>query len=904
MNSETVHFANESDVEQKFVMPLLSEAPPHGLGYGVAQIDTKPTVFGEFIGKGKTRRKYIPDYLVQVSSLPLLVVEVKAPGENIAEALAEARLYAHEINSKYFTHVNPAKHVLATNGEQVVLASWDSAKVRLTLDIVDGKLTTLGLNKLSEAIGWQVLVDDARGAWQLLSSRDFYCPKNLLGGKNVRNQVVAKNQFGTNLSLRFRHLFNPRSLQERSYIVKNAYIQSFNRNRHVDPIDKVVRQSIPPSCSMLDEAESAKGGNLASVISRGTKLEGSILLLIGGPGVGKTTFVDYLREVALQPSLIDSTTWVHLNINDCPTSQEYAYRWIQEQIIATLGGCFPEEDSTGPDFLKQLYWQECKKLIRGPLSLLDPESEAYKTRLVDSLMSWSADLGLTSKRYVEHFVRSRGKLLLVVFDNCDKRTRDEQLRMFEVANWLKSEIPCLLFLPIRDVTYDNHKNEPPLDTVLKDMTFRIEPPRFSEVLKRRIKLAIEELADESGNANNYSYSLPNGIRVTYPASDLGVYLASVLKSVFEHDRLVRKTTIGLAGRDIRQALEIFLDFCSSGHIGSDEIFQIKQKNGDHTISYHTVKRVLLRRDRKYYDGDVALIKNILWADTDDPLPLYCLRLAILRWLYEQRFNKGPSGLKGYFPASKLIECLVPLAATPTAIMRELNYLVKNRVVTAESLGLALESEEDLIALSSSGHVHLGLVDDVDYLGTIAEELWYTDSSAATQISGRLGRGVPTFADTLENATTLCDYLKARGHSVNKSVPKRADALERLMDLSTTFVAVSDAQSRRKPSVKTKQSRQSGQPRKVWSKQLLEALTIGRAFTGVVEGVDKIGCYVKIFIPEVNSTLVGLIHVNDYPGTAFSANQGERLKVVINHVNAQKRRFNLKLSSKNEPRKWR
>ena len=30
-----------------------------------------------------------------------------------------------------------------------------------------------------------------------------------------------------------------------------------------------------------------------------------------------------------------------------------------------------------------------------------------------------------------------------------------------------------------------------------------------------------------------------------------------------------------AGRDVRRALEIFLDFCNSGHIGEDEIYKIR-----------------------------------------------------------------------------------------------------------------------------------------------------------------------------------------------------------------------------------------------------------------------------------------------------------------------------------------
>jgi hypothetical protein len=36
-----------------------------------------------------------------------------------------------------------------------------------------------------------------------------------------------------------------------------------------------------------------------------------------------------------------------------------------------------------------------------------------------------------------------------------------------------------------------------LDTALKDLVFRIEPPLFAEVLKKRILLAFEQIRGES-----------------------------------------------------------------------------------------------------------------------------------------------------------------------------------------------------------------------------------------------------------------------------------------------------------------------------------------------------------------------------------------------------------------------
>src|SRR5687768_1755382 len=100
---------------------------------------------------------------------------------------------------------------------------------------------------------------------------------------------------------------------------------------------------------------------------------------------------------------------------------------------------------------------------------------------------------LHARAMTRYLCQERGRALIIVMDNCDKGRLEEQLLMFEVAQWVRDQFRCLVFLPIRDVTYDLHRSQPPLDTALKDMVFRIDPPPFPKVLERRIILAIEQM---------------------------------------------------------------------------------------------------------------------------------------------------------------------------------------------------------------------------------------------------------------------------------------------------------------------------------------------------------------------------------------------------------------------------
>ena len=92
---------NESDVEQKLMFSLLTALHPDGLGYSKGEVFTKSNLKHLVIEKGKNEsdKVYRPDYVVLLLGLPVLIVEVKAPGLDLVKALREARLYAAELNS-------------------------------------------------------------------------------------------------------------------------------------------------------------------------------------------------------------------------------------------------------------------------------------------------------------------------------------------------------------------------------------------------------------------------------------------------------------------------------------------------------------------------------------------------------------------------------------------------------------------------------------------------------------------------------------------------------------------------------------------------------------------------------------------------------------------------------------
>ena len=201
----------------------------------------------------------------------------------------------------------------------------------------------------------------------------------------------------------------------------------------------------------------------------------------------------------------------------------------------------------------------------------------------------------------------RGRLLIIVLDNCDKRDRDEQLLMFQVAKYVQSEIRCLVILPMRHETFENHRLEPPLDTALKDLVFRIEPPSFQEVLKRRLGLVVKE--SRSIGPKKLSYHV-GGKTIELPTEKLERFLHAMMAALFEHEHYGRKIIVGLAGWNIRKAFELFLEFCRSGFIREEDIFQQQASTGQvANLSHGVVAKVLLRTNYRFYNGDESYVKK-------------------------------------------------------------------------------------------------------------------------------------------------------------------------------------------------------------------------------------------------------------------------------------------------------
>ncbi len=869
---------SESDVEQQFVYPLLTSPAPLGLGIDSSRVKTKANIKRLTVGKGASRKLYFPDYAVVIDGVPVLIVEVKAPGEDLDEAFREARLYASEINSSYSAGLNPCGRVIATDGVRLVAGYWDQSSFELDAGVAEFSPVDPGLCQLITFAGVKSLTEAAHSVLKAASKDAVFCrPTSQLGGRVVAEESVGENSFGANVSVEYRYLFNPESAADRERVVRNAYVSSRRRMSHVGPIDKIIRAAVPPH--ILDAREIAdleKPVELSNQLRKLVGKQSEICLLIGSVGSGKSTFADYLRIEGLPTDLASLTTWFSLNLNLAPLSADKIYDWILDELLSVAKSKFPQVDFDELSFLRRVYATQLARVEKGRAALFSPDSDQFRQAIFDELCRLQSDKLETTRAVLDYLFRAKGKHIIVVLDNCDKRGRDEQLLMFEVASWLKAKLGCTIFLPLRDTTYDQFRAIPPLDTVIKDLVFRIDPPLLEKVLYARLNYAIREI---SANTQSFGYVLPNGMRVECSRNEVGDYLRSIVASLFQ-DGSFRRIITGLAGRNIRRGLEIVLDFCKSGYINEAEILKIRSSRGEHKIPNHLISRILLKGKRRYYSDDASSIKSLFFADADDSQPNPFARLAILHWLKDKRKEYGPNRTKGFHRVGDMIDALQELGFSAHRMMVEVQSLVEADCIDSETRGASL-SFDDLITIAPAGFIHLDLVGDVNYLATVAEDVLFDSKEAARRVADNMvGRGVfpvDSRQAALSSASLLLEYLERYRSQyligeVRLSAETQSTYIELIADAAVRLARLKDNDHAYRS-----------------YEGLLEQYPPGAEEAGQVRSVQTYGFFV-----DFGSRGHGLVHRSNFKGLGADIEPGDWVLVKVLKYDLDKQRFDLEL----------
>ena len=734
---ENIH--NESDVEQKFLYKFLSSDFPIGLNFSEAEIDTKKSIKAYTINKGKSQKTYIPDYIISVSGIPLVIVEAKAPDVQLDEAFAEAQLYAGQINNQFAHKINPCKHIIVSNSIETWFGYYDSDTPETIMKFDDFKVDNFLFCKVRDSYSKPTLSLIPNEIYKKDRANAFYkSPVASFGGKRAINEELISNDFGNALISDYRSIFDPDTEEDRFNIVKNAYVISKKREQHIEPIYREIKKIKVPSLkdtTLLSTDEAKELINQVQIQIETKEQQCPLILLIGNRGSGKTTFIRYFKEKIVDTSyekLSEQCEWCFLDMNYAPIDSKEIYDWIKENIVESIKKSHKLKiDFDTKEFLEKLYKKEIDDFKKGEGKFIENDLALYNKEIYKLIVNAKSDKDKTLKAFVNYLRTNEHKIPIIVFDNCDKKDKDKQLLMFEVAQWVRKQFKCIVMLPMRDITYDVYKDYPPLDTFVRDLVFRIDPPDLLKVLMKRLEY-IERLNKTNPDAH---YTLENSIRVKIKPQELIDYYRQIVH-VIRNDDWAKDIFYRLTNRDIRGAIQLFEDLCRSGHINTSEIFSIRIFGAKHELHSYKIMNALLRKNRKFYNEANSNFVNLFASDFQDDFPDPLARLDILFWLKNRKATLGINNTMGFHKIQTLLKEVQLFGHKESILLREINLLAQKGLILTENQNEQV-SDEDLIKISPSGSLHVNLLKNVSYLAACAEAVMYRNTDVMDNIAKRL-----------------------------------------------------------------------------------------------------------------------------------------------------------------------
>ncbi|WP_138708213.1 hypothetical protein [Desulfocurvibacter africanus] len=672
---------NEADTRIKLIDSVLKEC----LGWKEDDISREEHNESGFI-----------DYRIHADGVSRIIIEAKKTGDyfevpisfnsrrykisasissvkNLIKAIRQARSYCDDIGCKFGC---------VTNGKQYVIFS----AISVGRPWIDGDCIVF--NSLRD------IIDNFNLFWNLLSKDSII--NGLLGeylekGKSdLKFQKVIdllhnpdeawlRNQLYTYIQPIADFAFNEMIDEARAEILKECYIEE--RTRHTQKnIDSYFRDKLPHFAEQYaimdaDCPEGREGFFNSVAYSKSPASQGGIVVLLGGVGAGKSTFIHRYYRFIL--SGYEKFLWFYMDFRTNVPSGAEVEAFIFDNIYKK--------------------WEQDYSKKLNELFIL-PKIPDDKHALKDYFGN------------VFNMLKKHGYTISVVFDNIDQHSTELQEHIFLYSSHLSSFFKAIVLVSMRENTFLTSTREGVFDA-FNVPKFHISSPNFINLILKRLNFAIDFL--RSGDYNYIIHTMPKD-----KLDDVIDYF-SILKESFTSKNKQSEKLINFINNisvgNMREALRMFTNFIISGHTNITEVLHKKRIQGAYQIAFHQMIKSVLLGDRRYYDQDRSNILNVY--DFDPSISdSHSNILRLLSYLYEKRYSQNKIG-RGYISINELFSVAESALITRRVISDCLIRMASYNLIEFDNL-----SKSSIEKASYAKITHCGIF----YLTDLCHQFAYLD----------------------------------------------------------------------------------------------------------------------------------------------------------------------------------
>jgi len=390
--------------------------------------------------------------------------------------------------------------------------------------------------------------------------------------------------------------------------MEDCYVKNREYRVSETNVKQVIEDSLSPyfrDYNVKDFFADSDGGAFGDRVSSSARDRQTrdVIVLFGGKGSGKSTFMSRLLFHKPPNSIKHFTQIAVVDLLECPETHEAITKETWDQLIQHLDTEKLLQKSR--DDLLILFDDRFEIADRQSLAGLDKASEAYNLRLNALVDEWKADKPYCTLKLADHWKRHR-KGIIVVIDNTDQYLPTNQDFCFTLAHNIATKLDCLVVISMREERFHHSKIHGTLDA-FQNSGFHLTSPDPAKVFRLRLAYIMRILRNTEKRT-----------RIAPDLNDDTAEKVSVLGRIFYREFGREKSHLNnfvqaCAHGNMRIALELFRSFVLSGYTRVDEMIQ----NESWTLQVHQVLRPMMVPYRLFYDEKKSNIPNVFQVRSEE-----------------------------------------------------------------------------------------------------------------------------------------------------------------------------------------------------------------------------------------------------------------------------------------------
>ncbi|MER9176644.1 hypothetical protein NKH72_24065 [Mesorhizobium sp. M0955] len=623
---------------------------------------------------------------------------------NINDAMGQVRRYCFDTGCEYACITNGIQWVLFKTFEKA--KRWETLSAFVVRDLTFfAKEYTRAVNALS----FKAITENSSLVSLLTSAppkdRQLYFPKDDIP---AYSHTITANRLASTLRPIINHYFGIIGDDDTEFM-ERCYVSQRDSQASYDGMRTLIHDSLSPyfqSYGVQQLDETGKGGQLGGRLTKNIKKgrKGEVLVLFGGKGSGKSTFIKRLLHHNPPRWLKDHSVVAIVDLLKIPEDIEGIRVAIWDILVRSLDvdRILESDRST---LIAKLFSDRFQTASKQELSGLPKASEAYNLRLNNLISEWKLDKTYCARQLVDYW-KDRAKGIIVVVDNTDQYAGPTQDFCFASAQQIADELGCVTLISMREERFYNSKIHGVLDA-FQNAGFHISSPKPAEVFKKRLAYTVGLLENEARRSD----FIHGADKAT--VDDCCKYLNILCREFMGTASPLNSFLTACAHGDIRLSLDLFRSFLLSGYTNVEETLAA----GTWNFLIHQVIKPVMIPTRYFYDeglSDIPNIYQIRYARHGS----HFTGLRILRKLSKNIDGSAPA----YMSVSELKSYFAETFNMLDDFVKNADILLKHGFVESNNRVDAYSDEVDSIKITNYGlYMYEELAYDFTYLDLICTD---------------------------------------------------------------------------------------------------------------------------------------------------------------------------------------